>query len=375
MTEPELIDLSKLDLPPTTLGADLEFDERFLGNAIDHLLKIRNESVDYVVDPGTFGVLEVENAWKLWIETQDGMKIFEPTNWARNQTIGVTELPRKYHDALIERGHLNEAASHINMWLDEGSPRQIRTIGEGYRALVGPSYMPFDNYDAFIQVADSLKLINGQRTENEIPAQFKKVEISDHNMYVQIIDANSEWDIGGGDTYKKMMIIKNSEVGDGAMLVEAGLWRSMCSNLMLHGVISRRIHKGEKLDAGIFAPDTRVKQNELWKLIVRDSINAGITSDVLYDDILNGVIESKEIKVEPMKAVELIATKEKLSEEDKNAIIQAMLGDSTIKETEKNTVFQISNGITQAAKGMGIERGREMNKLGGDIQHLIKIVA
>ena len=88
MTEPELIDLSKLDLPPTTLGADLEFDERFLGNAIDHLLKIRNESVDYVVDPGTFGVLEVENAWKLWIETQDGMKIFEPTPWARNQTIG-----------------------------------------------------------------------------------------------------------------------------------------------------------------------------------------------------------------------------------------------------------------------------------------------
>jgi hypothetical protein len=90
---------------------------------------------------------------------------------------------------------------------------------------------------------------------------------------------------------------------------------------------------------------------------------------------LNGVIESKEIKVEPTVAIEKIATKEKLTDAEKNAIISAMMGDSTIQETEKDTLFQVSNGITRAAKGMGIERGREMNKLGGDIQHLIKIVA
>jgi hypothetical protein len=372
--EIETLDLSKEALP--TKIVDREFDEKFLGNAIKYLLNIRNNSLDYIADPAKLNITEIgENDWSLVIDTEDGMKIFEPTQWAKNQTIGITELPKKYHDTLVEKGHINEAVAHLNMWLSEGKPHRVRTVGDTYRALVSPGYNPFDNYDAFNTIANTLKAANLMRDDTQKPIKFKKTQFSDHNMYIQIIDEGTEWDLGKGDTYKKMMIFKNSEVGDGAMVVEAGVWRYMCQNLMLHGVISRRIHKGEKLEEGIFAPDTMQTQNELWNKILRDSLNAGIASDELFDPIIAGITESKEVKIEPTVAVEQIKKAEKLSDAEMKAIISAMMGDTTVAPEEKNTLFQVTNGITQASKTFGVERQRELNHIAGNVQNLIKIVA
>jgi hypothetical protein len=373
MSELPTIDFSKLELP---ISQDREFDEKFIGNAIDHLLEIRNKSIDYVANPKDVTIEKRdEKNWDLWVETPDGIQIFAPTDWAKQQTIGVTELPKRYHDVLIEKGHIDEAINHMNMWLAEGNPRRIRTVGETYRALVSPGYNPFDNYDAFITIANTIKTANSLRTSEEKPIKFFKAQLSDHNMYVHIIDEGTEWDLGKGDTYKKMMTFRNSEVGDGAMIVEAGLWRSMCSNLQLHGVISRRIHKGEKLTEGIFAPDTKETQNELWKKILRDSLNAGIASNQLYDEIIENMTESKEIKIEPITYMEKLKKEQKLSDGEKDAIISAMMGDNTIAPNEKNTIFQVVNGMTQAAKGFGVERGIEINRMAGDIKQLIKITA
>lgn len=262
------------------------------------------------------------------------------------------------------------------MWLHEGNAHRVRTVGGTYRALVSPSYMPFDNYDAFISIANAVKAANLMRDAETKPVQFKKAQLSDHNMYIQLIDEGREWDLGKGDSYKPLMVFKNSEVGDGAMTVEAGLWRSMCSNLSLHGVVSRRIHKGEKLNEGVFAPDTISAQNELWKKIVRDSINAGIANDQLYESIIEEILETKETKIEnPVAAIATLAKETKLTKGEEDAIIAAMMGDTTVAPEEKNTVFQVMNGMTQAAKGFGIERGREVMQIAGNTKQLIKVLA
>jgi hypothetical protein len=372
--EIETLDLSKEVLPAKTV--DREFDEKFLGDTIKYLLDIRNNSLDYIADPAKLNITEIgENDWSLVIDTEDGMKIFEPTAWAKNQTIGITELPKKYHDTLVEKGHINEAVAHLNMWLSEGKPHRVRTVGDTYRALVSPGYNPFDNFDAFNTIAGTIKAANLMRDDIQKPIKFKKAQFSDHNMYIQIIDEGTEWDLGKGDTYKKMIIFRNSEVGDGAMTVEAGVWRYMCQNLMLHGVISRRIHKGEKLEEGIFAPDTMATQNELWNKILRDSLNAGIASDALFDPIIAGIAESKEVKIEPTIAVEKIKKAVKLSDEEQNAIINAMMGSKDIVQEDTGTLFQVINGMTQAAKKLGVERGIEVTRIASNVQNLIKIVA
>jgi len=376
MNPVETIDLSTATLPERI--ADREFDQKFLGNAISYLKNIRDNSADYVADPRKIRIKQLDDEnWSLMLETPDGIKILEPTTWAKSQTINKTELPKKYHDTLVEKGHINEAVDHLNMWIgEEKKPFQVRTVGNQYRALVSQSYNPVDNYGLFITTANAVKAANMMRTPDQKPVMYYKAQVSDANLYLHFIDEGREWDLGKGDTYKPMIIIKNSEVGDGALSVTAGLWRSMCANLQLHGVISRKIHHGEKLEEGFYSPDTRLKQAELWNGIVRDAMNAGIASDVLYEEILSGLRETKDIDVDdPIETVKLIKKAEKLSDSEEQAIIKAMMGDTTVLAEDKNTLFNVVNGITQAAKTAGIENGIKLQEIAGDTRRLMKIVA
>jgi hypothetical protein len=376
----ETLDLSKLEVP-TTLK-DQEFDQRFVGDAISYLKNIRDNSRDYVVNTEAMTIVPsatTDNEWTLWLESkEEGLKVLAPTEWAKQQTIGATRLPKKYHDELIETGHIDEAMNHLNMWLSESKEKkfQVRTVGNNYRALVSPGYNSFDNYSAFQTIANALNGINSMRTEADKPAKFYKAQISDRSMYVHIIDEGREWDIGKGDTYKPMIVIKNSEVGNGAFSAEAGLWRYICGNLLLHGVIKRKIHHGEKLEEGIYSPETRKKQEELWMGITRDIVNAGIASDELYQNIINELMESKEVKIDdPIQSVKEIKKEYKLTDDEESEIIKMMLGDTTVEQEDKNTLFQIVQGMTQASQQMGIERGIEVNRIAGNIPALIKVVA
>lgn len=371
----ETIDLSNEPLPERT--TDREFDQRFIGDAAKYLKDIRDNSKDYVTPVTAMEVKQNGNKWNMWLGFDGGLLAFNPTPWARNQTIGVTELPKRYHDTLTERGHVDEAVKHLNMWLHEDPNKkfQVRTVADDYRALVSPGYNAFDNYDMFITTANAIKSANLMRDDTTKPITYYKSQVSDQNLYLHLIDEGREWDLGKGDTYKPMIVIKNSEVGDGAMRVDAGLWRSMCSNLMLHGVISRRVHMGERLSEGIWSPETRIAQNELWKGILRDSINAGVASDELFQPMLDEIRETKEIKVEPLEAVAKIKKAVKLTDAEEGDIISMMMGDRTIIEDDRNTLFAVTNGMTQAAKNFGIERGNEVMRIAGDMKTLIKVVA
>jgi len=370
----ETLDLSKLEAP---VSVDREFDQRFLGDAINYLKRIRDLSVDYITPTSKLQIKETGDKWSTWLDSPDGVKVFKPTPWALAQTIGMTELPKKYHDALIAHGHIDEAVNHLNMWLhDEERNLQIRTVDQDYRALVSTGYVPFDNYDLFELISKAMSTANRMRDSRTKPALFYRAQVTDHNLYVHIIDEGREWDLGKGDTYKPMIVVKNSEVGDGALRLEIALWRYMCANLQIHGVISKKIHVGDKLAEGIWSPETRQAQSNLWRHIVSDAMNLGLGSDQLFEPILDGLRETKEIKIsDPVVTVRKLAKANKMTENEEKDIIAAMMGDTTVMPDDKGTLFQVINGVTQAAKTQSIERGIEFNRIAGDIPAMIKVVA
>lgn len=372
----EHIDLSNI-VPP--IIRDREFNQNMIGPAMEYLKNIRDHSVDYVSPADKINIQAIGNdSWNIWLETPDGIKIFSPTTWAKNQTIGVTKLPAKYHDALIEGGHIDEAVNHLNMWLHEGNPHRIRSVGDQYRAMVSPGYAAFDNFDAFVGIAGTVKAANLMRTTEQKPVTYYKAQVSDQNMYVHILDEGRPYDLSKTDVpdmHFPMITFKNSEVGAGAMAVEAGFFRGLCSNMMIMGVVSRRIHRGEKLEEGIYSQDTLQTQNELWKKILRDSVNAGIANDTLFDKMAADIKETKEIKVDQKVAVEKIAKSEKMTQTEQDTIIAALMGDTTVIQEDRGTLYQVMQGMTMAAKDMGIERGMEIQKIAGNVNNLIKVVA
>lgn len=312
----------------------------------------------------------------MFAETPEGIKVFKPTSFASRQTIQKTPLPKKYHDTLVEKGHIDEAVNHLNMWIHEDESQRLRTVGNYYRAMVSPGYGAFDNYDIFANTAGVIKTTNLMRGQEKPPAQFYRADISEENMYLNIIDHGRKFDIGKKDEYFPLITIRNSEVGAGAFEVDAGFFRVMCENRMIQGVINRRIHRAEKLDVGSYSMDTIQAQNELIVKIVRDQIGQAFTSDQLFDKLAQSIRESKEVKlVNTQDAIEKVGGILNLSNEEENEVLNTMMGDTTIQNDERNTAFALINGLTLVEKTKSIERSMELVNGAGRITEILKVLA
>ena len=90
----------------------------------------------------------------------------------------------------------------------------------------------------------------------------------------------------------------------------------------------------------------------------------------------SAIRESKEIKLEnPVSTIEKIAKAEKITKDEQDAIIAAMMGDRTLHQGDEETLYAVVNGMTQAVKGFGIERGTEVTRIAGNMPKLMAIVA
>lgn len=370
----ETIDLSKLTLD---ISGDRSFDKRDVKGALNYLKEIRDNSTDYVVKGEHITIKEVDDEkWQLWAETPEGVKVFTPTSYATRQTITKTPLPKTYHDTLVEKGHINEAVKHLNLWLHEDDAQRIRAVGNQYRALVSPSYGAFDNYDIFASAAGVIKTTNMMRGQENKPAQFYRADISEEHMYLNIIDFGRQFDVGKGDLHYPLITIRNSEVGGGAFEVDAGFFRGMCENRMLTGIINRRIHRMDKLDAGTYSMDTLQAQASFIVKMVRDQMGAAFTNDQFFDNIATNLRDAKELKLDnTQEAVEKVGGILKLSDDEENDILNAMLGDQTILPEDRGTAFALINGITLVEKTKGIERGMELTTGAGKVKEILKVLA
>ena len=64
------------------ISTDREFDAKFIGDAMNHLKEIRDNSMDYIANPNNLTTVQRaagEDEWDLWVETKDGIKVFKPT--------------------------------------------------------------------------------------------------------------------------------------------------------------------------------------------------------------------------------------------------------------------------------------------------------
>jgi hypothetical protein len=392
------VDFSKIDMnvePNVEIvktGLDLTSDRMFhpkmYPSILKELMEIKNNAVDYVVHPTNLDVMEIDDEhWQIVITTDDGeMSVFDPTNWARDQMIRLTELPKKYHDTLIDNGHINEATGHINMWLKDRlktqKPKniQIRTVGEKARAVVSPGYNSFANFDVLQRTMQEIATINNER-EDAIPVQLTQVALSETMIRATLVDMGNPTEIPdkngdmNGDLYYPMVTVKNSEVGSAAFSIDGGVFRYLCSNLHTMGSILRKIHSGARLEEGIFTQETLEKQTDLWLSILRDGIRA-IEKPELFTETINGIALAKETPIgSPTTTVKKIGEKIKLSDAEINAIVDAMSNDRTMSDSDRGTLFAVTSGMTQAAKSMGFDRKEEIETLATNVPMLVRAIA
>lgn len=387
MSEIEAQPMEHLDLSNVPLPARIEdrsFDERMVPELIAYLKDIRDNALDYVV-PGP--KLEVNphpggDGWEMVIETQDGMKVFQPTDWARAQTVSKTPLPKKYHDRMLHDKKADLAAINLNEWLRDDRKHMVRTVGDHFRAFVSDRYKAFDNLDLFSQVAKSVEATNQSRRSIDLeskPVQFWKADLTETTLFVSLIDKGQVYDLGTPDKpdkYNVMLTVKNSEVGKSSMSIEPSFFRGMCLNLYSREPALRKIHTGEKLDEGIFSSDTLQARKELWFKEVRDVFNATILDTQFFDAWAEEFKESKEVKIEDMEVtVRKVADEFDFTEAEAQDIMSALMTDRTIYPDDRGTGYALVNALTLAGQNMPLERMHEMAHIAGDVKKVLAVVA
>jgi hypothetical protein len=160
----------------------------------------------------------------------EGIGQYAITDHAHRQIAEHLGIPPKYYDRMRhEQSEL--LAVNINTWLAaKPEKRLVRTLDGQVRAFLSDKYRPLDHIDLAEAVLPVL-----QRLDVEIVS----CAITDTRLYLKAVDRRIATDIPTGkrlgeghvwfDTLSPAIVISNSEVGVGALSIEAGVWTKVCT--------------------------------------------------------------------------------------------------------------------------------------------------
>jgi hypothetical protein len=298
---------------------------------------------------------------------------------AHQQFAGALEIPQRYYDKMrSEQPEL--LARNINTWLkaDPDRRRMIRTLDGKVRANLSDRYRPLDHFDLAHASFPALK---------EAEAQIVSAEITDLRFYIKAVFPQLSTELPEGFQYgdgqhkfldKDLVVasvtISNSEVGAGSLKVEAGFFKTRCTNLAIFADAGmKKYHVGRsavaELDSAVelFTDETRKADDKAFWMKVRDIVKASCNRDVFL------------AQVEKMK----LATKDRIENKDLPQVIEItrkrfglpelLQGEllTHLIEGRDLTRWGLLNAVTRTAEDQpNYDFATELERTGGQILEL-----
>lgn len=304
---------------------------------------------------------------------------FPVNDIAHDQIAGHTKIPRPYYDRMRNED-ADLLATNVDRWFKKyPSPQMIRTLDGRNRAFLSDKFAPLDNYDF---AGATLPILKQRRLT------VMSCEITEKRLYIKAVDEQLFRDVpvgfkmGDGShrfftTVAPAVILSNSEVGYGRLVVDTGVYEKVCTNLAMFGKF-RRTHVGarhkmtenfdvEDLDR-IMSQATKRKTHEALWLQVRDVIASAFDEKVVRE------------RAEMYEAAGNRAITRKLP--DVMEVVQERFG---FNDTERDSIFdhlikggQLSQyglhaAVTRASQDVeSYDRATELEYIGGKIVELAR---
>jgi hypothetical protein len=300
---------------------------------------------------------------------------------AHNQIAEHVKIPKPYYDRM--RSEAPELlANNIETWFKKyPAPRLVRTLDGRDRAFLSDKFNTLDNND----FAEAMLPILLQRKLNIVSC-----EITERRLYIKAVDEAIFKDVPVGfkagdgshkfyETCAPAIILSNSEVGFGRLVVETGVYTEACTNLawFAKGGFART-HVGarhkltENLDVAdldeIMSDKTKQKTLEALWLQVRD-----VVASAFDQKIVNKRLEQIQSTAENAitgnvtKVIEKIQEKFSLTQVEGDSILKHLIEGKSLSQ------YGLHAAVTRAAADVdGYDRATELEYLGGRIVELPK---
>lgn len=199
-----------------------------------------------------------------------------------------------------------------------------------------------------------------------------RADVTESRLWMRLLDKNpgNALHLADGTDLNPGVILRNSEVGNGALLVKPFLWRQVCSNGMILETALRETPLGGRLDPGLISAATIGLEGEVTYRAVGDIIRTIFTDHEKFEAWVAGLNESMEIKIEePPRLVENMTVRRQISKDEADAILSVLASDPTILPPHRGTEFAFKQAISAVGRDTtDPDRAAELENLAAKIR-------
>ncbi len=300
----------------------------------------------------------------------------KPNDLAHAQIASAVDIPKKYYDRM--RAEAPELLSNnVNLWFKKNPVnRMVRCLDDTNRALLSEKFRPLENEDLAQATLPILM-------EKEL--DIMSCEITDRRLYIKAVDKslNRELMKHGGELHdgKHVIVhdvlypaitISNSEVGEGAVSILAGVYKGGCSNLATFGERSmRKYHVGSKHELGneniyaMLSDETRrITDAAIWAQ-VRDVVKNAFER-AAFESLVDTIEETRKQPIEDVvRVVELSSKRFGFNEAEGKNVLKHLIEGGDLSR------FGLFNAVTRASQDVeDYDRATELERVGGQIVEL-----
>lgn len=296
--------------------------------------------------------------------TDTDMKIGELAHRQIGERIGI---PAKYYDRmLVEAPDL--LATNVNRWFNQQpEKRMVRTLDNTARAFLSNRYQRIDNNAVAEVVLPVLMETEG--------IEIVSAEITERKLYIKAVTHSVRAMVKSlrkGDVVEAGVVISNSEVGLGSVLVQKFIDFLYCTNgMILPKAGMRANHVGTKLDgddtlAEMLADDTRKVMDRAVLLKVRDVVRNAMTQESLDKAVATMNDQTQQMVTgDPAKAIEVLADDFALVDTERSSILRHLITGGDLSR------YGLMNAVTRTAEdAVSYDRATEIEALGGRLLDL-----
>lgn len=331
---------------------------------------------DYIAKLDAVTMVADAGVPKLHIE---GRGQFGINDIAHGQISEHTKIDRRYYDK-CRRDAPELLATNVDHWFRKyPAPQMLRTLDGNVRAMLSPQFQAFDNFGF---AAAALPILLARKLT------VMSCEITERRLYLKAVDEQLFRDVPVGykmgdgthrifTTCAPAIILSNSEVGFGRVVVETGVYTRACTNLALfsNGGM-KRTHVGarHKLADGLDVADldaimtsaTKQKTLEALWMQVRDVIAAAFDDKVIAKRLeAVEVAAGRQIAGKVDAVVDVVAERFDLVEGERDSVFKHLIEGGSL------TQYGLHAAITRAAQDVAsYDRATELEYLGGRVLEL-----
>jgi hypothetical protein len=331
---------------------------------------------DIVADTRTMSTIS-NGVTRLQVDDEDGVSEYDVTEHAHGQIADRIGVPKRYYDRMRQEAPAL-LDQNVNHWLHQKPERRmLRTFrpfpgatgtgaGSGIvRGFVSDRYRRLDYSDLLAHV---MPIFGELGVDN---GSVVSCNLSDTRMYLKVVFPGVLGDVkpGLGDIVQAGVVLSNSEVGAGALRVEPLVYRLACLNgmvvadkTMVRYHVGRRIEDTEEAMA-VFSDATLRLDDQALFAKVADVVKAcaNQAAFALIVDRLRDLAD-KRITTKPLEAVQVLAKKATLTEDESASILQHLIEGGDL------TAWGYLNAVTRASQDCEeYERATDLERLGGQI--------